>query len=478
MKSPLLAIAALSIATTATAQSVTSVQFVNGITISGAMTDLSSGTIFDQRLGMFSDLYYDPNHNDWWGLSDRGPGGGVLPYETRLQRFTIDINMSTGQVSNFQVAQTIKFMSAGSSMNGLAPSPTNVLGNALDPEGIVINPLTGNILISDEYGPSLIEFDRNGELVRRFTTPANLIPRNGSGTPNYASDVGNIAGKTMNRGFEGLATSPDGKFVYAVLQSGMLNEGAGNGLYTRIVKFDAITGNAVAQYAYKLDVATQGRGVSALVALGNDKFLVLERNNRGVGIGATISPADKAVYEIDLAGATDVSSISITNGVLPSGVRTVAKGAKVMDLDANTLAGLGGKSPEKWEGLTIGPRLNSGEYFVLAGTDNDYSVTQNGAGTQFDVWLDFTRSDPYAASIQCPLGQTSGCVFTAGGGAATLTSAYALLPGVLHGYSMGIDNYVAVVTPEPATAGLMVVGLGVVGVAIRRRRTAYGQRQG
>ncbi|MEO8337491.1 MAG: esterase-like activity of phytase family protein [bacterium] len=472
MKFPLLAIAALSVAATASAQSVTSVQFVNGITISGAMTDLSNGTIFDQRLGMFSDLYYDSNNNDWWGLSDRGPGGGLLPYETRLQRFTIDINMSTGQVSNFQVAQTIKFNSGGSSMNGLAPSPTSVLGNALDPEGIVISPLTGNILVSDEYGPSLLEFDRNGDLVRRFNTPANLIPRDASGTPNYASDLGNIAGKTTNRGFEGLATSPDGKFVYAMMQSGMLDEGAGNGLYSRIVKFDAITGDAVAQYAYKLDAASQGRGTSALVALGNDKFLVLERNNRGVGVGATISPADKAVYEIDLTGATDVSNISITNGVLPAGVQTVAKGAKVMDLDANTLAALGGKSPEKWEGLAIGPRLNNGEYFVLAGTDNDYSVTQNGAGTQFDVYFDFSKSDPYAASIQCPLGQVTGCVFTAGGGAATLTSVYSLLPGVLHAYSMGIDNYVAVVTPEPATAGLMVLGLVFVGVAVRRRRVA------
>ncbi len=472
MKSPLLAVAALTsvMAATATAQSVTSVQFVNGITISGAMTDLSNGSVFDQRLGMFSDLYYDAGRGDWWALSDRGPGGGVLPYDTRIQRFTIDINMSTGQVSNFQVAQTIKFTSGGSSMNGLAPSPTNVLGNALDPEGIVINPFTGNIIVSDEYGPSLIEFDRNGNLVRRFNTPANLIPRDGSGTPNFASDAGNTAGKANNRGFEGLAISPDGQYVYAALQSAMRDEGAGNGLYSRIVKFDANTGDAVAQYAYKLDVAAQGRGISGLIALGNDKFLILERNNRGVGVGATVSPVDKAVYQIDLTGATDISSISITGGALPPGVTTIAKGAKVLDLDANTLAALGGKSPEKWEGLAIGPQLNNGSYFLLAGTDNDYSVSQNGGGTQFDVWFDFSLADPYAASIQCPLGQTTGCFATAGGAPATLTPAHSLLPGVLHAYTADIDGYVAVVTPEPATMGLVAIGLAVLGVAARRRR--------
>jgi hypothetical protein len=27
------------------------------------------------RLGFFSDVYYDALRNEWWALSDRGPGG-------------------------------------------------------------------------------------------------------------------------------------------------------------------------------------------------------------------------------------------------------------------------------------------------------------------------------------------------------------------------------------------------------------------
>jgi hypothetical protein len=74
--------------------------------------------------------------------------------------------------------------------------------------------------VSDEYGPSVREFDRSGQLVRTYTTPANLIPRNAaSGTPNFAGDAGNTAGKRTNRGFEGLAVSPDGKYAFAMLQS-------------------------------------------------------------------------------------------------------------------------------------------------------------------------------------------------------------------------------------------------------------------
>ena len=415
--------------------------YQNGLALAGGALDLSSGTDVERRLGYFSDIYYDPSRKQWWGLSDRGPGGGVLQYDTRVQRFEVDIS-ATGAISNFRVVQTVKFMQGTQPFNGFAPNPTNVLGRAFDPEGIVINPRTGNLLVSDEYGPSLYEFDRTGQFIRAFTIPASLIPRNGTtSVANFASDTGNTAGKRTNRGFEGLAISADGAFVYAMLQSAMLNEGGGNGIYNRIVKFDVATGTAVAQYAYAMDRADQGQGISALVALGNDKFLVLERNNRGIGAGAALATADKSVYQIDLAGAADVSSVTLpTTGAFAGAVK---KGAKVMNLAANTLSALGNKSPEKWEGLAIGPQLANGNYVVLAGTDNDYSVTQNATGTQFDVHFRFTDADPFATSIQCPIGSTSGCFFTATNAPATLTSEYGLVPGVLVAFTAKITDYVS-----------------------------------
>jgi hypothetical protein len=445
---------------TAGAASVTNASFVNGLALDGAATDRSAGTDAERRLGYFSDLYYDPQRKEWWGLSDRGPGGGVLNYETRVQRFTIDV-APNGAISNFQVAATIKFNDAGQAMNGIAPNPTSTLGRAFDPEGFVVNPKTGNLLVSDEYGPSLVEFDRNGKLLRRFDVPVSLQPRNAtSGMPNFAGDTGNTAGKRTNRGFEGLAISPDGQFAYAMLQSAMLDEGGGNGRYARIVKFDTATGRAVAQYAYLMDRSGQGQGTSSLVALGGDKFLVLERNNRGAGVGATLGtiaePADKSVYEIDLNGAFDVSGIKLP--AVPPFANAVAK-TKVMDLDADTPF-LGSRSPEKWEGLTVGPQLAPDLYLMLAGTDNDYSVTQSGSGEQFDVWYNFSDSNPTASSIQCPIGSTVGCT-------GTLTSAYSLLPGVLHAYTVNIAGYAAPI-PEPGSLALAAGALGLLGW--RRRR--------
>ncbi len=478
-RASLLSLAALASTSATAATSLSNVSFVNGLALAGDSLDLSSGSTFDRRVGFFSDLYYDRARNEWWGLSDRGPGGGMLSYETRVQRFTLDVNASSGAISNFQILQTVKFSSAAGALNGLAPSVPGTLGRSFDPEGLVVNPVTGNLLVSDEYGPSVYEFNRNGQLLRQFTTPANLVPKAGGNVDyNALAANGNVpqltAGREGNRGLEALAITPDGRYAFAVLQNGLITDGynattATRGQYTRIVKYDIASGAAVGQFAYQLASSGQGRGISALVAIDANRFLILERNNRGIGVGATLAGADKNVFEVDISAATDVTALDLpASGALPGGVIAAAKGGKVIDLDANTLAALGNKSPEKWEGLAIGPQLANGKYLVLAGTDNDYSVTQNGTGTQFDVYLRMSDADAFASSIQCPVGQTSGCFWTASATSATLSADYQLLPGVLHAYTADIAGFTAPV-PEPETYALMLAGLGLLALARRRR---------
>jgi hypothetical protein len=418
--------------------------FVNALVIDGSTLDASGGTaVNDGRLGFFSDIHYDAKRNEWWALSDRGPGGGTLRYETRLHRFTLDIDPASGAISNFQVLKTIILRRGGSALDGFAPEVGGPLGTAFDPEGVVVHPLTGHFFVSDEYGPSLLEINGAGQEVRRYPTPANLLPRNAaSGAVNHASDAGNTAGKRTNRGFEGLAISADGRTVYAMLQSAMLDEGGGNGVFNRIVAFDTRTTRPIAQYAYRMEDSSQGRGISALVALNDTEFLVLERNNRGLGVpDARVDQVpNKKVFRISLAGASDVSDINLASA--PAGSFTpVSKAATPwLDLTLAAQPELGGVAPEKWEGLTVGPRLADGSYLVLAGTDNDYSVTQNGTGTQFDVYFKVTAAGA-VSRIQCDIGTFANCVgINANGslGAAVPagfdSTGYRLIPGVLHAY--------------------------------------------
>lgn len=437
--------------------------FVNGLVIDGHALDASGANLVnDGRLGFFSDIYYDPQRNEWWALSDRGPGGGTLQYETRVHRFALDVDPANGSISNFQVLQTLILRKGGAVLNGFAPEVAGPLGLALDPEGIVVHPRTGHFLISDEYGPSLYEVNRSGRLVRAYDVPARLLPRHdATGVVNHASDSGNDAGKRTNRGFEGLAISPDGNFAYAMLQSAMLDEGGGNGVLNRIVKFDTGTGLALAQYAYRMEGSSQGRGISALVALNGHELLVLERNNRGLGVpDANLAGPNKKVFRIDLRGATDVSAIdldavdAVFTPVGKSGPTPWLDLALAETLAHPSLAALGGASPEKWEGLAIGPRLADGSYLLLAGTDNDYSVTQNGSGTQFDVYFKPNGATP--SRIQCDIGSFANCLaINANGslGAALPAgfdfSGYRLIPGVLHAYKASPADLAGYVRPAP-----------------------------
>ncbi|MCP9452116.1 MAG: esterase-like activity of phytase family protein [Nitrospira sp.] len=445
-------VTAVGLLSTATVSGVSAApEFVNGLALDGAMLDRSGGTDANTgRVGYFSDLYYDAKRNQWYGLSDRGPGGGSLDYQPRVQRFRLKVDRKTGAISGFKILKTIIFKDEfGNPLNGLAPTPPSVLGNAFDPEGFVVDPRNGHFYVSDEYGPSLYEFNRKGRRVRSFAIPTNLIPRNAAGMPNYASDSGNTAGKRSNRGFEGLAISPDGAYVYAMLQSAMLDEGGSNGVCLRLVKFSTATGTAVAQYAYQLEGASQGRGVSGLLAINDHEFLVLERNNRGIGVGATLSPPNKKLFRIDITGATDYSPPAppFPSSTCPSG-KVTKQPVPFLDLTTDTLPELGNKVPEKWEGLAIGPRLKDGSYVLVVGTDNDYSVTQNDSGTQFDVYFRVSDADPWTTSIQCPLGYTTACFTTADAADGVINErfdlptdgSYKLLPGVLHAYKVSASD--------------------------------------
>ncbi len=409
---------------------------VTTITVPGNATDLfplngGNGGANINRLGGFgSDFFYDYRTGFYYGLVDRGPGGGTIPYQTRVEKIALTIDPNTGAASGFQVVQTIPFyIPAGTTLNGVTyttDTPFNglnskqladgnngsLLAESQDPEGFVVG-ANGNFFVSDEYGPSIYEFEPTGKFVRAFTPPSNVIPKL-SGSPYYAADVASTTGRQDNRGYEGLAISPDGTKLFAVFQDPLQEEGSANGRSSRnvrIVRYDVATGQSDAQYIYQLEslsaindripgttndfgATAQGRniGISSLVALNNTQLLVLERDNRGVGVdpASNLPIGSKRVYQIDLTGATDVSSISLAgSNTLPAGVTPVSK-SLFLDI-AGAIQGAGQTVPEKIEGLAIGPQLADGSFALLVATDNDFSVTQNGSNVQFDVYTDYTQ---------------------------------------------------------------------------------------
>lgn len=482
-----------SVALLASAPALASVTFTGMWAVPGGATDLSgiSPAFAGNRLSFGSDLFYDRASGTFWGNTDRGPGGGVISFQPRVHQFTLDIQPD-GSVTGFSLLKTVTFTHPdGRPFDGLNPLLLNgdksVLGLSHDPEGLVVLP-NGHFLVADEYGPSLYEFDANGVFLRAFETPSNLLPRRADGTLNFVDGRGAPAGERVetgrqdNRGFEGLTLSRDGKQAIAVLQDPLMEEGGPGGREgrrsrnVRVVVYDIASGKPVAQYIYQLEAladinaripgtaddfpaTSQGRniGLSGIMALPNGTFLVLERDNRGLGVDPVLEGllpvGSKRVWLVDFAGATDVSTISLAgSNALPPGVIPATK-TLWLDIQAE-LERAGVPVGEKMEGIAFGPWIDGGLSFVVV-TDNDFSVTQTGGGTQFDVCTNLAGS----TAVQVALG-------------AACPSGLALLPSFAYVFRASGQSLVAAGIPEPGTWAMLVAGFGLVGLAARRRRPA------
>ena len=56
-----------------------------------------------------------------------------------MQRFTLNVNATTGAISNVQIQQTVILRdTGGTAFNGMAPATPGTLGRAFDPEGLVV----------------------------------------------------------------------------------------------------------------------------------------------------------------------------------------------------------------------------------------------------------------------------------------------------------------------------------------------------
>lgn len=489
------------------------------LSIPGEATDLAVGGpgAIPNRLGGFgSDLFYDRFQNVYYGVNDRSLSP-LNPYHTRVQQFTLDVNPVTGQADNFQLQQTIFFKTADGSQHFNGQSPANLngsgvsLGLSFDPEGFVVAP-NGRWFVSDEYGPSVYEFEpvkignvTEARFVRALTAPSNLIPNDATGQ-NFDAEFSNptttvVSGRQEGRGFESLAISPSGDTLFALLQSPLQQEGASNqgrrSRNVRLVAYDVATGASKAQYIYQVESITdinalipddcpvppftaancadfaatqQGRNIapSALVALNEHEFLVLERDNRGIGTG---NPSNedtilshvgiKSIFKIDINGATDVTNVSLAGtNALPAGVTPVAK-SLYLDLHSE-LKQAGLLTPEKFEGLAIGPQLASGEFALITITDNDNTAVEisNPANPLAPLWLDVYSNG--ASSRYTPINDTSRSYALPNFEDPTTNPNLGALPSEFRKIPTFIYSFPTEIVPEPASITPVIIALAAL----------------
>src|ERR1044072_3232612 len=276
--------------------------------------------------GFGSDLTYTGHDNVFITAPDRGPFDGLtdVPY---LDRFYF-LHITTDVGAPFPNIRTVlldtRFLKDQGGYNFVGGAGS--FDSRLDPEGIRVAP-DGTFYVSDEYGPYIFQFNRQGHLLRRIELPSKFAIAHPSDNPNDEL-LGNTAGRQANRGMEGLAISPDGSTLFGIMQNALLQDHGLNpppstdrlGLNNRILKVDLATGETH-EYVYVLDAINRGQGVCEILAINDHEFLVVERDNRSNLQSPPQPPTRKTIYKINLTGATDVSGIdSLPAGALPAGV--------------------------------------------------------------------------------------------------------------------------------------------------------------
>ena len=252
--------------------------------------------------GYGSSIDADPqNPNRFYGLTDRGPnadGGENIKiflqpdFTPSIGHFEIQTNGTIKKLRDIPLKDANgKPLTGLPNPKGYGTSKETVVDTdkhllqrditGIDSEGLAVMK-DGTFWVSDEYGPHIVHFDRNGF---ELAILGHLRP---------------------NRGMEGLTTTPSNRVLVGIMQSALHNPGKAevkNESVTRILSFDLATGKTK-QYLYR-----QGGNYwknSEIRAIDEHRFLVDEHNGKNV----------KHVYLIDLRGATDVSDpVDSENGL-------------------------------------------------------------------------------------------------------------------------------------------------------------------
>jgi len=325
-------------------------------------------------------------------MTDRGPNGQILV--DLVQRRTFPVPEFTPSILKVRVADgKIEIMDvipmvgqSGKGVTGLSnvegkdeapydytaqtPLPYNV--NGMDTEGLV-RMAAGDFWVVEENSPSLVHVDASGKVLKRLVPEGLQLP---SVDYPVVDALPAIYGKRkINRGFEGLALSPDQKTLFLITQSPLLNPDLLSGNLSRlnrILAFDVATEKPVAEYVYQYDAigtfdltanrpATEMK-LSSAVATSADSLLILERTDWVAKI-----------YRVDLKPATNIlgttwsdpatiPSLEASNNPPAIGVTVLPK-TLVIDLHEID------KIPDKIEGITVLDRNT-----LVISNDNDFDI--------------------------------------------------------------------------------------------------------
>ncbi len=331
---------------------------------SGLTEMLKTGSPHNRLGSMGSGIAYTGTGNRYLMVDDRGPGDGATEWYCRFHTF--DIEVKKGAVKPTLISTTLLKNAAGKQLVGSSTAfdPKNRANDRrFDPESIRVG-RTGTVFIGEEYGPHIVEFDRDGKWLRQFDVPKKIVIHKPDADPDV-EDKENKTGRKSNGGFEGLAITPDGTKLYALLEKPLLQDRGDDkkGKHLRLLELPVSGKGPTREFLYVME--SHKHRCNEILAVNDHQFLVIERDNEG-GTDAKF----KRLFLIDVAGASDSGDIEALSEKVDDQIKPVTK-KPFLDL-LDPMFGLAGKTfPQKVEGLAFGPPLPDGRPLLLVTTDND-----------------------------------------------------------------------------------------------------------
>ena len=244
----------------------------------------------------------------------------------------------------------------------------------------------GTFWVADEYGPSLLHIASDGTVVARWVPEGTGRWFAGADYPVVEALPAIAIHRQLNRGFEGLALSPDETGLFVAFQSPLASPDmpeARSARHVRIWKIDLASATVVAEYLYPLDPPDSFRRdtalgklrwkdlkISELVVLDGNRLLVLERGSATTKFySVNVGPRKRVAARYrDMAHNPSIEAMSRE--------KSLAKSIPVL---SKKLAFSTDDHPEISPDLEGVVRLNGNSLLLV--NDNDFGV--EGVKTEF-----------------------------------------------------------------------------------------------
>jgi hypothetical protein len=346
-------------------------------------------------------------NNEFYGITDRGPNGksgaddeGASHRIFPLPQFCPAIVRFKLTDHEIRITQFIplrdtakKLITGLNNLPGEEPlyeSPTAKIPIPMDQNGVDLEAIRllpdGNFLLSEEYSPSILVVAADGRVLMRYTPTSKPLPNATYPVRAILPDI--FTRRRVNKGFENLALSADGRYAYAILQSPMGDATQPEYADSRMIR------------ALKLDVShpldAKMVGEYLLPASQPHDYIEKQKQSKISWSDADwVAPDELLVLErakgtaklllVDLRKATNIlgrkeeAGLTLESAGTDLAAHGIQAGSATEVFSTHDVPGI---TSDKIEGVSI---LDSTT--VALANDNDFGIGENATGEPSMVWI-------------------------------------------------------------------------------------------